>query len=41
VDRQAASYLPRMFGPSYYALLPQPELLPSALIGWLKHFITT
>jgi nitric oxide reductase NorD protein len=39
VDRQAASYLPRIFGPSYYALLPQPELLPSALIGWLKHFI--
>jgi nitric oxide reductase NorD protein len=39
VDRQAASYLPRIFGPGHYALLPRPELLPTALLAWLKHFI--
>ena len=39
VDRQAASYLPRIFGAGHYALLPRPELLPTALLEWLKHFI--
>ena len=39
VDRQAAGYLPRIFGAGHYALLPRPELLPTALLEWLKHFI--
>ncbi len=36
VDRSAASYLPGVFGASQYALLPRPELLPSALLDWLR-----
>jgi nitric oxide reductase NorD protein len=40
VDRQAASYLPRVFGAGFYALLPRPELLPAALLTWLKHFVS-
>jgi nitric oxide reductase NorD protein len=39
VDRQAASYLPRIFGAGHYALLPKPELLPTALLEWLKQLI--
>jgi nitric oxide reductase NorD protein len=36
VDRAAASYLPDVFGASEYALLPRPELLPSALLDWIR-----
>jgi nitric oxide reductase NorD protein len=39
VDRQAASYLPRIFGAGNYVLLPRPGLLPSALLGWLKQLM--
>jgi nitric oxide reductase NorD protein len=39
VDRQAASYLPRIFGPAHYALLSRPELLPNALLEWLKQLV--
>ena len=39
IDRQAASYLPAVFGPHYYALLPQPELLPSVLLDWLRRLV--
>ena len=39
VDRQAASYLPRIFGAGHYALLPKPELLPTALLEWLKQLV--
>jgi nitric oxide reductase NorD protein len=39
VDRQAASYLPRIFGTGHYALLPKPELLPTALLEWLKQLV--
>lgn len=41
IDRQAANYLPRIFGAQQYALLPKPELLPGVLLEWLKRLITT
>ncbi len=40
IDRQAANYLPNIFGAQQYALLPRPELLPSVLLEWLKRLIT-
>jgi nitric oxide reductase NorD protein len=36
IDRQAAGYLPLVFGPHHYALLPRPELLPLILLDWLR-----
>jgi nitric oxide reductase NorD protein len=36
VDRAAASYLSGVFGASQYALLPRPELLPTALLDWIR-----
>lgn len=36
IDRQAANYLPLVFGPHHYALLPRPELLPVILLDWLR-----
>ena len=36
IDRQAANYLPLVFGPQHYALLPRPELLPLILLDWLR-----
>lgn len=39
IDRQAPSYLPRIFGATHYALLPRPELLPTALLDWLKRLV--
>lgn len=39
IDRQAASYLPYLFGPAQYALLPKPELLPRVLLDWLRRLI--
>ena len=36
IDRQAANYLPLVFGPQHYALLPRPELLPIILLDWLR-----
>lgn len=36
IDRQAANYLPLVFGAHNYALLPQPELLPVILLDWLR-----
>ena len=36
VDRAAAGYLPAVFGPAQYALLPRPELLPTALLDWIR-----
>ncbi|WP_404367380.1 nitric oxide reductase activation protein NorD [Marinobacter sp.] len=41
IDRQAASYLPRVFGAHGYALLTRPELLSSALLDWMKRLVTT
>ncbi|MEO7056895.1 MAG: nitric oxide reductase activation protein NorD, partial [Caldimonas sp.] len=40
VDRQAANYLPFVFGPQHYALLPRPELLPVVLLDWLRRLVS-
>lgn len=39
VDRQAAAYLPRVFGAHHYALLQQPERLPTVLLDWMKRLL--
>ena len=39
IDRQAASYLPAVFGPHHYALLQRPELLPAVLLDWLRRLV--
>ena len=39
VDRQAANYLPGVFGAGQYALLPRPELLPTVLLEWMKRLL--
>ena len=41
IDRQAANYLPAVFGPNHYALLPRPELLPNVLLDWLRRLVAT
>ena len=40
IDRQAASYLPAVFGPHQYALLPHPQLLPTVLLDWLRRLVS-
>jgi nitric oxide reductase NorD protein len=40
IDRQAANYLPEVFGARQYALLPRPELLPSVLLEWIKRLVS-
>jgi len=40
IDRQAASYLPAVFGAHQYALLPHPQLLPTVLLDWLRRLVT-
>lgn len=39
IDRQAPAYLPRIFGATNYALLQRPELLPTALLEWMKRLV--
>jgi len=39
IDRQAASYLPAVFGARQYALLPRPEMLPLVLLEWMKRLV--
>jgi nitric oxide reductase NorD protein len=39
VDRQAATYLPAVFGARQYALLPRAEGLPTALLDWMKRLL--
>lgn len=39
VDRQAARYMPFVFGPHRYALLHRPELLPGVLLDWLRRLL--
>ncbi|NYT80643.1 VWA domain-containing protein [Alcaligenaceae bacterium] len=40
IDRQAASYLPRVFGERQYALLSRPEALPVVLLDWMKRLVS-
>lgn len=40
IDRQAANYLPAIFGAHHYALLPKPELLPAVLLEWMKRLVS-
>lgn len=40
IDRQAASYLPAVFGSRQYALLPKPELLPTVLLDWMRRLLS-
>jgi nitric oxide reductase NorD protein len=40
IDRQAASYLPAVFGPYQFALLPHPQLLPTVLLDWMRRLVT-
>ena len=40
IDRQAASYLPAVFGPHQYALLPHSQLLPTVLLDWLRRLVS-
>ena len=39
IDRQAATYLPFVFGAGHYALLTRPELLPVALLDWVRRLV--
>lgn len=39
IDRQAADYLPNVFGPNQYAMLPRPEMLPTVLLDWLRRLL--
>ncbi len=39
IDRHAADYLPGIFGNQQYALLPNPEQLPSVMLSWMKRLI--
>jgi nitric oxide reductase NorD protein len=39
IDRQAAHYLPAVFGAYQYALLPKPALLPVVLLEWMKRLV--
>ena len=41
IDRQAANYLPAVFGEHSYALLQRAELLPSVLLGWLRKLVAS
>lgn len=41
IDRQAASYLPRVFGLHHYALLTTPHALPGALLTWIRRLLAT
>ncbi|MET1077053.1 MAG: hypothetical protein ABWY06_03430 [Pseudomonas sp.] len=41
IDRQAAHYLPQVFGAGHYALLSKPERLPTVLLEWLKRLVST
>ncbi|MDX1706507.1 nitric oxide reductase activation protein NorD [Pseudidiomarina sp.] len=40
IDRQAANYLPRIFGTHQYAMLTKPERLSTVLLEWMKHLVT-
>ena len=40
VDREAPAYLPAIFGPRGFAVLPRPELLPAVLVEILRSLVT-
>ncbi|MGB3289669.1 MAG: VWA domain-containing protein [Burkholderiaceae bacterium] len=40
IDRQAAGYLPSIFGARQYALLGRPEMLPTVLLDWMRRLIS-
>jgi nitric oxide reductase NorD protein len=40
VDREAPAYLPSIFGPRGYALLPRQELLPAVLVEVVRRLLT-
>ena len=39
VDLQAPAYLPGVFGPDNYAVLPTPERLPMVLLEWTRRLL--
>lgn len=39
VDRQAASYLPAVFGVHHHALLSTPASLPTVLLDWMQRLV--
>jgi len=39
IDRQAASYLPKIFGHGQYALLSRPTELPVVLLDWMRRLL--
>lgn len=39
IDRQAASYLPKIFGHGQYALLSRPTELPAVLLDWMRRLL--
>ena len=39
IDRQAPSYLPKVFGAHHYALLSTPERLPGVLLDWTRRLL--
>ena len=39
IDRHSAHYLPAIFGEHQYSVLHTPEMLPTALLGWLRRLI--
>lgn len=41
IDRQAATYLPFVFGSGHYALLTRPELLPVVLLDWVRRLVAS
>lgn len=39
IDRQAAGYLPKIFGHGQYALLSRPQELPTVLLDWMRRLV--
>lgn len=39
IDRQAAAYLPKVFGHGQYALLSRPAELPTVLLDWMRRLV--
>lgn len=39
IDRQAARYLPQIFGHGQFALLTRPQELPTVLLDWMRRLV--